>query len=121
MMRAAIVAAVLGTATGVQAADDVGVRLGHWLSGAGWKLFRGITNVGTGLIGEMLTHMGGGVSKEHATTIGSTATGLGTGFVNGIAYGVVRTGSGIVDIATFPLPFLPVEDNRPLVEPEFKL
>jgi putative exosortase-associated protein (TIGR04073 family) len=110
-------AAVLGSAPTARAEDEVG----KYISGAGWKLFRGVTNVVSGVPAEMVTRMGGGVSGPHATTIGSTVTGLCAGAVTGLAYGVVRVGSGMADIATFPLPFIPLEDNRPLVEPEFKL
>lgn len=110
-------AAVLGAAPAIRAEDEVG----HYISDAGWKLFRGITNVATGIPAEILTRAGGGVSGPEATTIGSAVTGLLTGAVTGLAYGVVRTGSGIADIATFPLPMIPLDDNRPLVEPEFKL
>jgi putative exosortase-associated protein (TIGR04073 family) len=117
MVLMAVAAAVLVGAPAARAEDEVG----DYISGAGWKLFRGLTNVASGLLAEMLSHAGHGVSGPHATTIGSTVTGFCSGLVTGMAYGVVRTGSGVADIATFPLPFIPVEDNRPLVEPEFGL
>ena len=36
----------------------------------------------------------------------------------GIGRGVMRVGSGFVDVATFPVPF---DHNRPLFKPEFAL
>jgi len=117
MVGVLMAAAVLGAAPVMGTEDEAGT----YVANAGWKLFRGLTNVATGMPAEIVTRAGGGISGPHATTIGSTVTGFLTGIVTGIAYGVVRTGSGIADVATFPLPMVPLEDNRPLVEPEFKL
>jgi putative exosortase-associated protein (TIGR04073 family) len=121
MVLVAVAVALLGGTSTARAEDEVGNEVGNYISGAGWKLFRGLTNVGGGLLTEMLNHAGASVSGPGATTIGSSITGFCSGLVTGMAYGVVRTGSGLADIATFPLPFIPVEDNRPLVEPEFAL
>jgi putative exosortase-associated protein (TIGR04073 family) len=119
MVVVAAVAALLGGASAVRADDDD--VAGNYVQDAGWKLFRGVTNVVTGIPAEVLTHAGGGVSGPQATTIGAAVTGLLAGVVTGTAYGFARMGSGVADVATFPLPFIPLDHNRPLVEPEFKL
>ena len=81
-----------------------------------WKLGRGVANVAFGLPSEVARHTMS--NTDDGKTVGETATRLGTGVLVGVAWGMARMASGLLDVATFPVPFA---DNRPLVEPEFAL
>jgi putative exosortase-associated protein (TIGR04073 family) len=83
-----------------------------------WKLGRGVTNVVTGLPAEVSTRTVSSVSGPDVDSIGSMLSNLASGLVLGSCWGLVRIGSGMVDVVTFPVPF---DDNRPLLEPEFAL
>jgi putative exosortase-associated protein (TIGR04073 family) len=82
-----------------------------------WKLGRGVANVAFGLPSEVARHTISSTTDD-GDTIGETATRFGTGVLVGVAWGMARMASGLVDVATFPVPFA---DNRPLLEPEFAL
>ncbi len=84
-----------------------------------WKLTRGFVNVVTGLPGEIVMHGIGSATEDGSDTAGSYTTSLLAGVVTGFGCGVMRVGSGLVDLVTFPVPF--DDQNRPLVEPEFAL
>ena len=90
-----------------------------WVPDAVWKFTRGLVNVVTGLPGEILLHGLGTPTSDPGDTAGSYTTALLAGLATGVGYGVVRMGSGLVDLATFPVPF--DDKNRPLLEPEFAL
>lgn len=83
-----------------------------------WKLARGIVNVAIGFPGEMLVHTVGTATEGYGSTAGSTLAGIGAGAATGFGWGVVRVGSGLFDVFTFPVPY---DDNRPLLLPEFPL
>lgn len=83
---------------------------------ATWKLMRGLTNTVLGLPGEIAAHVLGGLAAPQSKTVGAGISGAASGLVIGSAVGVERVVSGIVDIGTFPIP---IDDNRPLLEPEF--
>ena len=82
-----------------------------------WKLGRGVANVAFGLPSEVARHTMSTTSDD-GSSAGETVSRLGTGVLVGVAWGMARMASGLVDVATFPVPFA---DNRPLVEPEFAL
>ena len=84
-----------------------------------WKLSRGLVNVVTGLPLEIMRHGVGGATSDQGDTAGSFLTSFLGGTVTGIGYGVARMGSGIADMATFPIPF--DQNNGPLLLPEFAL
>lgn len=74
------------------------------------KLDRGLINIFTGWF-EIPKGMSAGTQKR------DFASALFTGLPKGFLSAVIRTGSGIYDTLTFPLP-LP-ESYRPILEPEF--
>jgi putative exosortase-associated protein (TIGR04073 family) len=82
-----------------------------------WKLGRGVANVAFGLPSEVARHTIT-TSTDDGDTVAETASRLGTGMLLGVAWGMARVASGLLDVATFPVPFA---DNRPLLEPEFAL
>ena len=82
-----------------------------------WKLGRGVANVAFGLPSEVARHTIS-TTTDDGDTVAETATRFGTGMLVGVAWGMARMASGLVDVATFPVPFA---DNRPLLEPEFAL
>ena len=82
-----------------------------------WKLGRGVANVAFGLPSEVARHTIA-TATDDGDTIAETVARLGTGMLVGVAWGMARVASGLVDVATFPVPFA---DNRPLLEPEFAL
>lgn len=61
------------------------------------KLWRGIVNTVTGW-GELFR-------QPIVCTMDDGAVGVPVGIINGVFMTIVRTGSGIIDIATFPVPF----------------
>jgi putative exosortase-associated protein (TIGR04073 family) len=113
-VAAVVVAVALGGVTPAHAQDPAYEAVRN----AVWKLARGVTNVATGLPAEVSTHAVERVSGPGVDSIGSMLTNLASGIMIGGGWGLVRMGSGIVDVFTFPVPF---DDNRPLLEPEFAL
>lgn len=74
------------------------------------KLGRGVANALTGWVELPKT--------IYSTSVEQNAlTGMTLGLAKGAGMALVRTGSGIYEIATFPFP-LP-EDYRPILEPEY--
>lgn len=73
------------------------------------KLGRGIANTATGWME---------VPKQMyiVSTEENIGLGLTWGLAKGVGMGVVRTGAGVLDTATFPFP---INDYEPLLEPEF--
>ena len=63
---------------------------------ASTKLWRGIVNTCTG-IGEI-------IRQPIVCTIDDGAVGIPVGLVNGVFMSLVRTGAGIIEIVTFPMP-----------------
>ena len=76
------------------------------------KLGRGVVNVFTGWI-EIPKNM----AKEWRAI--DPFSGVVVGGVEGLAWGIGRTASGLYDVVTFPLPI--PDDYMPLMEPEFIL
>jgi putative exosortase-associated protein (TIGR04073 family) len=72
------------------------------------KLSRGLANMLTGSI-EVPKQIYL-VSKEREPISGATY-----GFAKGICYGLLRTGSGVYDTLSFPIP----PYDKPILEPEF--
>ncbi len=85
-------------------------------SDAVWKLSRGLMNTVTGLPGEVLAHMVLESTDRGLAGIPAYLSSIVTGVAVGTGWGLLRVGSGIVDVVTFAAP---IDDNRPLVEPEF--
>jgi putative exosortase-associated protein (TIGR04073 family) len=86
------------------------------VSDAVWKLTRGVSNAVFGLPSEIVVNTVGGATAPQSTTWGAMWAEIFSGMIVGTGKGLLRTGSGLVDVATFPVPF---DDNRPLLEPEF--
>ncbi|HEX3799531.1 MAG TPA: exosortase system-associated protein, TIGR04073 family [Verrucomicrobiae bacterium] len=63
------------------------------------KLGRGVSNMG-----EIVRQSELQRSVEQSGTFGGTDVGLTTGFVKGVDHTIVRTGVGIYEIVTFPIP-----------------
>ncbi len=74
------------------------------------KLGRGVANTLTGWV-ELPKNIYNTSVKDNAFT------GLTLGLARGVGMTVVRTGAGLFEIATFPIP-LP-QDYRPTLEPEY--
>jgi len=81
-----------------------------------WKLGRGAVNTVTGLPGEIVAHTVLETTDRGLAGIPAYLTSIVTGVVVGTGWGVARMGSGLIDMVTFPVP---INENRPLVEPEF--
>ena len=81
-----------------------------------WKLLRCVMNTTMGLPSEIMVRAATGGTDGEASTFTGTVANVASGAAMGVGWGVVRMGSGLVDILTFPVPF---DDNRPLLEPEF--
>ncbi len=113
-MRSRILCAVLVVCV-LAAPAAAGTTTGP-LSDAVWKLSRGISNTVFGLPSEVVVNTLGGATSPQSTTWGAMWAEILAGIMVGTGKGLLRTGSGLVDIATFPVPF---DDNRPLLEPEF--
>ena len=88
-----------------------------YLSRASWKLARGVTNVVAGIPSEVLMHVVEEATGPEASSGGAFVTGIMRNTVVGSGWGLLRAGSGLVDVLTFPVGF---NDNRPLMEPEFR-
>lgn len=73
------------------------------------KFGRGIINTATGWM-EIPKQIYVTSSEENV------ALGLTWGTAKGVGMGVIRTGSGVIDMATFPFP---INDYEPLLDPEF--
>ena len=83
-----------------------------------WKLARGVTNLVFGFPFELFQRTGSRVTNgEESGTAGGAIASLFVGGAEGAGYGILRVGSGLVDVVTFPVPF--DDRNRPLLEPEF--
>ncbi len=80
-------------------------------SGPERKLGRGLNNAGEILrLGELTRSM------EQSAIWDSTDSAYGYGFVHGLRRSLARTGAGIYEIATFPIPSY----NKPLYKPEYR-
>ena len=86
------------------------------VSNAVWKLTRGVMNTATGLPGEVVAHTVLTTGDRGLDGIPAYLSSIVTGVAVGAGWGVLRVGSGIVDVVTFAAP---IDDNRPLLEPEF--
>lgn len=75
------------------------------------KLSRGVANVFSGFL-EVPRTMG-----EEWKISKNAAVGLFAGFFKGIVLGVVRTGSGLWDVLTFPIAV--PKDYEPLYKPDY--
>ena len=106
----AALAFALGTCMPAAAAEQ------HPISDAAWKFSRGVVNTATGLPGEMVAHTILRTSEGTNDGAFGTISGALTGLFVGTGWGVVRMGSGVFDMFTFAVP---VNDNKPLLEPEF--
>ena len=111
-MRLALSAIVL-----LLACPPAGASNGH-LPEPLWKLSRGLTNVALGFPCELAVHTLGAVTEGPGSTAGAFVAGLATGAVTGAGWGIVRVGSGLVDVVTFPIVW---PGNRPILSPEFAL
>ena len=86
---------------------------GNPMARAGRKLGRGVSNV---LLGWVEVPRGiESVGKESGFAASTT-----WGVLQGAGSALMRTGAGILEIATFPFP-APSKDYDPLVEPEYIL
>jgi len=85
-------------------------------SDAVWKLTRGIVNTATGLPGEVVAHTVLESTDRGLASIPAYVSSVITGVVVGTGWGLLRVGSGIADVVTFAAP---IDENRPLLEPEF--
>lgn len=104
---AALVALILtAMGTSAQAAGSTGERIAL-------KAARGVDNVVLGLVTEWPKTIYYR-SKAHGLPYGMTV-----GIVEGLAVGVARTGVGVYELATFPLPY--PAGYQPLLSPEFSL
>ena len=115
-MRTLLVASVFALVTvlaapGARAQDDP-VTMGLA------KFTRGLVNTATGLPTEILAGCFSAASQSRIDSASGYVADLTAAILMGIGRGVVRTGSGIVDLVTFPVPF---DDNRPLFEPDYAL
>ena len=75
------------------------------------KLWRGIVNTLTG-VGEI-------IRQPVVCTIDDGAVGIPVGLINGVFMSFVRTGAGIVDIVTFPIPFDDDIGYGSLLDPDY--
>jgi len=64
---------------------------------ASTKLWRGLVNTCTGL-GEL-------IRQPIVCTMDDGPVGIPVGLINGVVMSVVRTGAGIIEVVTFPMPF----------------
>ena len=95
-----IVVAMIGMATQCYAQD------------AAKKLGRGLANVLTGWV-ELPKNIYDTSVEENALS------GMTMGLAKGLGMTIVRTGAGVYEVVTFPLPV--PEDYQPVLEPEFVL
>lgn len=75
------------------------------------KLWRGIVNTLTGW-GEL-------IRQPIILTKEDGAVGVPTGIINGVFMTLVRTGAGIVEVATFPLPLDDTNGYASLMNPDY--
>jgi putative exosortase-associated protein (TIGR04073 family) len=78
---------------------------------ASTKLWRGLVNTATGL-GELFRQPVVCSQKEGPTSIP-------VGIINGLFMSVVRTGAGLVEVVTFPVPLDSTIGYRSLMTPEY--
>lgn len=76
----------------------------------GDKLNRGLTNIVTGWF-EIPKNMSAATAKHDFVSA------FFIGLPKGLGMTIVRTGAGVYDTATFPIPF--PKDYKPVLEPEF--
>jgi putative exosortase-associated protein (TIGR04073 family) len=99
-----VLALILGAASSARAESSVGARMAV-------KAFRGFENVTLGFVTEWPKTIYYD-SVDHGIPYGVTV-----GALRGIGVGVLRTGIGVYEIATFPVP---VPNNyQPMLYPEF--
>ena len=79
---------------------------GSYGADVGSKVAHGITNTSLGVV-EVPKNM---LMETNTKGLGY---GLTTGLLTGIIYGVARTGDGLVELASFPLP------SEPLIQPGY--
>lgn len=93
--------------------DETQLSREHDTSGYGWqdKIIRGVANI-----------IGSPIEIARAIHIRSNEENLGygwtVGLVEGVGKGMIRLGTGVIDIVTFPFGF-PKDDKSPLIEPEY--
>jgi len=102
--------------TSVLAFGATSARADDYATGAIWKLSRGVVNTATGLPGEIVAHTVLESTDRGLAGVPAYVSSVVTGVVVGTGWGFMRMGSGIVDVVTFAAP---IDDNRPLLEPEF--
>ncbi len=73
--------------------------VGAGCAGPEEKMGRGLSNMGEAVrMGEMER------SVEQASLFNGTDTGVATGFIKGLDHTLVRTGVGVYEVVTFPIP-----------------
>lgn len=99
-----VLALSLGVASPALAADSAGARMAR-------KAVRGFENITLGLVTEWPKTIYFD-SVDHGIPYGATV-----GVVRGLGMGVLRTGLGVYELSTFPVP-LP-KSYDPMLSPEF--
>lgn len=89
----------------------VGMATPAFAQDAGAKFWRGFVNAVTGWLEIPQT-----IYEESQAE--NPLYGLTVGTIKGAGLTLLRTASGVVEVATFPVPF-PKEDYAPILEPEF--
>jgi putative exosortase-associated protein (TIGR04073 family) len=102
--------------TSVLAVGAVPAGAADYATGAVWKLSRGVVNTATGLPGEIVAHTVLESTDRGLAGVPAYVSSVVTGVVVGTGWGLLRIGSGIADVVTFAAP---IDENRPLLEPEF--
>jgi len=74
------------------------------------KLWRGVVNTATG-VGEM-------IRQPIVCTMEDGFGGVPVGLINGVFMSIVRTGSGIMEVVTFPIPLDKIKYSSPM-NPEY--
>ncbi len=91
-------------------------RAADYATDAVWKFSRGAVNTATGLPGEIVAHTVLESTDRGLAGVPAYVSSVVTGVVVGTGWGLLRMGSGLFDMVTFAAP---IDENRPLVEPEF--
>lgn len=99
-----VLALVLGAASPARADNSIGVRMGL-------KALRGFENITLGFVTEWPK------TVYYDSVNRGVPYGVTVGALKGIGLGVLRTGIGVYELATFPVP-LP-KSYTPLLYPEF--
>lgn len=100
---------VMGAMSPVLASDDNEVPPGLE------KFNRGMVNIATGVPDEVVAHTVGALTEYGEDSLGGAIGSVVSGAMIGLFWGVARVGSGFFDVVTFAFP---INDNRPLVEPD---